>query len=317
MAVKERTYFLKMEQTAVPETYSKPGKIHTILKLLRVKQWVKNSFVLVPLLIQFHPPEIEQVAVALIGCFLFCGISSSVYIFNDLMDVKEDRAHPYKRFRPIASGAVSKASAIAISVSLCAATLATGYIFDISCGIILTLYILLNLMYSLKLRKFMLVDLFVISMGFVLRVLLGLDMLKTAWYTTNYICFLLFIMFGTLFISIGKRKGEMMLLYHDGKKCRSSICGLSLEDFNQIICVFMACTILSYVLFLIETNITISYLTIPFVLYGISRYQLISKNADMIGSPELIMLNDRPIILCILLWGAFFLCINVFHASII
>lgn len=309
MNVKTKLYS-PQEQFSSTKTCKRTSGIFTLLELLRVKQWIKNGFVLIPLFIQFHMLESYQILKAFIACLLFCGVSSAVYIFNDLMDVQEDKMNSNKKFRPIASGAVSKTFAITIGIVLCATMLAIGYAFSIYCGAILTIYILLNLMYSLKLRNITFIDLFVISAGFVLRVILGFTILNITWYETNYMCFSLFIMFGTLFIGMGKRKGEMLQFSNDVMKCRASLKKLSLEDMNQIISILIACTITSYILFVVESNVKVVYFSVPLLLLGILRYQFLLKDADVIGKPEKRILSDRPIIVCILLWAIFFLGID-------
>ena len=273
------------------------------LAILRPRQWIKNGFVFLGILLQLRFPSWSQIIQVIIGAILFCGISSTIYIFNDLIDFEKDRIHPEKKKRPIASGQISKKVAISLMVVLGTITLISGYFFNRNCGIILTVYVLVNIMYSLQLKEYIFIDLFCISVGFTLRVLLGFILLGLP--ITEYKClwFLLFIMFFTLFIGLGKRKSELVILSAQSSSHRGSLKQYSLELISEVMPILITCTLITYIMYTIESkNVMIVFSTV-FLLYGILRYQYLYNNIYALGKPENIIFIDRPMRICILVWG--------------
>ena len=288
------------------------GNLFTIyFNLLRGKQWIKNGFVFIPIMLLFKLPTLLQLRRITIGAALFCLISSCIYIFNDLIDVECDRKHPVKKYRPIASGKVSIRKAIVIEVVLTLITLISSWCFKKEFfGVVLT-YFLLNIAYSLKLKKYIFIDVVIISLGFILRVLAGFLLLNIPLNEKVCIYFLVFIMFLTLFIGMGKRKGEIGVLEGESKSHRKSLEFYSIELIDQLMLILITCAIMTYILFIIEVNVLLAYLTVPLLLYGIFRYQYLGKNANVLGKPDKMIFMDRPLRYCIIMWGITFISICI------
>lgn len=300
MDVRPKPYFSS-------STSLKPKQVRLGLAILRPRQWIKNGFVFLGILLQLQFPSWSQILQVIIGVVLFCGISSTVYIFNDLIDFEKDRIHPEKKKRPIASGKISKKVAIILMIVIGSITLTSGYLFNRNCGIILTAYVVVNIMYSLKLKEYIFIDLFCISVGFTLRVLLGFILLGLP--TTQYRClwFLLFIMFFTLFIGLGKRKSELITLSVLSSAHRGSLKQYSLELISEIMPILITCTLITYIMYTIESESVMIVLSVVFLLYGILRYQYLYNNIYALGKPENIIFIDRPMRICILVWGLIYI----------
>jgi len=282
-----------------------------ILNLLRVRQWVKNGFVFLGLLITLQRPNLKHVLTASIGCILFCCISSAVYIFNDIVDAEKDKIHPEKRFRSIASGQVSIKVAMYCGCTIACVTLFITYYFNLYCGFILTGYLILNIVYSLKLKNYIFLDLFIISTGFSLRLLMGFVLVDKGLEQTVYTWFLLFIIFLTLFIGMGKRKTELYILKGSSNTHRHNLKDYSVELIKEIMPILTACTLITYIVYAIETHVKIIILTIPLVLYSILRYQYLAYKTEIGGKPESIIFYDKPIRICILAWSSIYIIANL------
>lgn len=285
--------------------------LKSTVQLIRVKQWIKNGFVFVPLLFVFAIPSLSQITRCALGALLFCFVSSSVYIMNDIFDVAKDRAHPVKRNRPIASGAVPIPVAYLLFGLLLATSLVGAFFFDkVVAGIILA-YFVINIAYTLFLKKLMFIDVFTISLGFILRLCAGFRILHKPVGESCNIWFILFVMFLTLFIGIGKRCSEIKLLGNDSAGFRESLNGCSIAQLEQLIIMLMTCTIMSYAIFVYTSEIKALFTTAPVLMYGIFRYHFLNEKSTIAGSPELIVYKDRPMCACLLLWAVLFVSICI------
>lgn len=277
-------------------------KLKSIIKLLRIHQYIKNLCVFAPLLFAFHF-TIEGFAQAMVAFVLFSLIASSIYVFNDLMDIEEDRQHPTKQFRPLASGAINKREAYSIIAVLAGVSMLTASFVDPRLAGVLGFYFLLNIAYSIRLKHIPIVDIFFIATGFVLRVFAGsfaTDIPPSMW-----IIIMTFLL--ALFMALAKRRDDV-LLASAGKATRKNIDGYNLEFVNAAMTMMSAVIIASYILYTISEEVVTRlgthylYLTAVFVILGIMRYMQITFVEGASGSPTTIFLKDRFLQITILLW---------------
>jgi 4-hydroxybenzoate polyprenyltransferase len=269
------------------------------LRLLRPKQWIKNLFIFAALIFArdvLKLPLLELTAAAFV---LFCLASSGVYIINDIIDVEYDRNHPVKRNRPIAAGRIPVDRAAGLSLALLAAGVIGSFLVAKPLGFTTLAYVLLMVFYSLYLKQQVILDIFTIAAGFVLRVVAGVA--ATGVYFSPWL--LLCMIFLSLFIALGKRRHELYLLNENAAGHRSALSYYSFAFIDQMVGITTSATIISYSLytFLAPTNRNLIY-TIPFVLYGLFRYLFIIYQQQSGGAPEDVLLHDRPLLAAVLLW---------------
>jgi 4-hydroxybenzoate polyprenyltransferase len=275
-----------------------------ILKTMRPRQWPKNVFLLAGLVFDGQLTNPRALSITLLGFVLFCLVSSLVYIINDLTDIETDRLHPTKQKRPLASGQLSKKTAVITAVILFILIFPISFILDIYFGIIISSYFLLMLAYSLWLKRIPIIDVMVIAAGFVLRVAAGVVII-----TTNQFSPWLFVAttFLALFIAIGKRRSEIDTLESVADAHRQVLKGYSLDMLDQMLTIILATTMMTYCLYTFASPITpgnhVMMLTIPFVIYGLLRYLYLIRMEHIGGAPEEIILTDLPMQLAIGLWG--------------
>ena len=274
------------------------------LKLLRPKDWAKNLFLYIPLFFAGEIFNWIKVFHVFEGFVAFSLVASSIYIFNDYRDIEDDKKHPEKRNRPIASGAVSPTVALTIFAILVVAGFVTAYFINSRFLFLLALYFFLNIGYSFGLKNIPILDIFIIAIGFALRVRSGGNIAKvdvTIWL--NIMIFLL-----ALFMAAGKRRDDVLLKISSGNDMRKSVKGYTLDFLNALLALISSVMIVSYFMYTVsdrvierhETNRL--YLTSLFVMAGIMRYlQIIYVNADS-GSPTKILYKDRFIQISLLLW---------------
>jgi 4-hydroxybenzoate polyprenyltransferase len=241
---------------------------------------------------------------------LFCLISSSVYIFNDLADVEADRQHPEKKNRPIASGRLPVSVAWAAGILLTVITLTTGYLLAPSFGYVIGLYFLLNLAYSKWLKHIAILDVLIISAGFVLRVGAGVTLIEVERFSPwLYVVMTLL----SLFLGFGKRRAELALLAQGAGSHRKVLDGYTLPLLDRYIMIVSGTTIVAYSLYTFSApNLPDNHsmmLTIPFVVYTIFRYLYLIEVKHAGGAPEEILLSDHPFQIAMLLWAATVLAI--------
>lgn len=283
-----------------------------LFRLLRPHQYIKNLFIFAPLLFSFDF-TIENLINASIAFILFSIMASSIYIFNDLMDLEEDRAHPTKRNRPLANKSITIFSAKILICVLSLSSLLISYVFSLKLFLVLILYFLLNLAYSYKLKHVTIVDVFIISTGFVLRLFAGafvIDATLSIW-----IIIMTFLL--ALFLAIAKRRDDV-LLFLEGVESRKNIDGYNLEFVNAVMVLMAGVIIVSYILYTVSSEVIIRhnsenlYLSSFFVILGIIRYMQITFVEENSGSPTKIVLKDRFLQLTILSWLVSFFIIVKF-----
>lgn len=274
---------------------------------MRPRQWPKNAVVLAAVVfdrqISLHDPI--PLLRSLVGVLLFCLLSSSIYIINDLMDIEADRAHPIKCKRPIASGKLPIPIAIGAAVVFLLITFPVAFLLSRAFFIITLIYFLENLAYSNWLKHIPLIDVLMIALGFVLRVGGGVTIISVERFSPwLYVVMTL----GALYIGFGKRRAELTLLAEDAQVHRPVLYGYNLPLLDQLITIVSSSTIITYSLYTFSApNLPSNHammLTIPFVLYGIFRYLYLIQIKQAGGAPEELLLQDRPLQVTILLWGA-------------
>lgn len=285
------------------------------IKALRPRQWTKNLIVFAAPLFAFEIST-KSIAGSILAFCLFCAAASSFYLLNDIFDVKSDRQHPVKSKRPIASGMVAVPTAIAMAVILLTLALAIGWWASPSLGLTILSYALLQVAYNLRLKHTVILDVIAIATGFILRAIAGAaatGIMLSAW-------FLLCTAMLALFLGIEKRKAELRLSDLKGQKSRAVLHRYTLPLLSRMESVVTNGTIVTYALWSagpIVNGASTAWmmLTLPFVLYGIFRYQLLSDPQEIARSstdeqggqterPEEVLLKDRPILLTVFGWIA-------------
>jgi len=276
-----------------------------ILKAMRPRQWTKNAFIFAALVFDRKLLNLHAFLQTLAAFVLFCLLSSSVYLINDILDRESDRAHPIKKNRPIASGNLPVSLALATGIFLLLVSLTGAFLLSHGFFFISLVYFTLNLIYSIWLKLIPIIDVLVIASCFVLRVAAGVSVIEVQRFSPwLYVVTTLL----ALYLGFGKRRAELAVLVNDSPQShRKVLSGYSIQFIDQLITVVSATTIISYSLYTFSApNLPENHsmmLTIPFVLYGIFRYLFLINKHNAGGEPEEILLKDRPIQLTVLLWG--------------
>jgi 4-hydroxybenzoate polyprenyltransferase len=274
--------------------------LREIFILMRPKQWTKNLLVFAALTFSVRTAHIYMLGQAIIGFVLFCLVSSCVYILNDYVDRERDRSHPEKKHRPLASGAVNPQTALTFGVVMLSACFFVAFRFHLSLGCVLLLYFILNVLYSLRLKHVVIIDLLIVASGFVLRAVGGglvIGVPLTPWFV---VCTLLL----ALFLAISKRRHELYLLKSDKSAHRQVLEHYSMDLLNQMNAIVTTATVMSYALFTFTSGHTIHLMwTLILVLYGIFRYLYLIHVEGQGGKPERLLLEDKHILLTVVLYA--------------
>ncbi|MDO8752688.1 MAG: decaprenyl-phosphate phosphoribosyltransferase [Anaerolineales bacterium] len=281
-----------------------------LLKTMRPRQWTKNIFIFAALVFDKQLLNAESFLRTLAGFGLFCLISSSVYIFNDLADVEADRQHPEKKNRPIAAGKLPVSAAWIAGVGLVIFTLGLAFLLAPGFEAVLVIYFILNMAYSKWLKHIPIIDVLIIAAGFVLRVHAGVTLIAVERFSPwLYVVMTLL----ALFLGFGKRRAELALLAHGAGSHRKVLDGYTLPLLDQYIMIVSGTTIVAYSLYTFNApNVPENHsmmLTIPFVVYTIFRYLYLIEVKHAGGAPEEILLSDRPFQIAMILWAATVLAI--------
>ncbi len=271
---------------------------------LRPKQWIKNGALFAPLLFSQNLLNGPLFIKTLEAFGLFCLLTGSVYIFNDLKDLKEDQRHPVKRNRPLASGRVDQTLAWIAALLILIVSFLLGSMISIRFVEIMAAYLLLQVLYTLYLKHLVILDIFSIAAGFVLRVVAGGRAIGVHLSPWLLICTMLL----SLFLAMAKRRQELIFLKDDAANHRGILKEYSPYLLDQMMGVVTATTVMSYALYTISEETIAKFhtpnliFTIPFVLYGIFRYLYLVHHKVEGGRPEEILLTDRPLLLTVLGW---------------
>ena len=282
-----------------------------IITLMRPHQWLKNLFVFTPLFFDRHATDWNYVWPCVVAFIAFCLVASGIYCFNDIHDAEADRQHPVKRMRPVASGSVSKRTAyitmiIAWSAAFALVAWDGFYRGSIQKGIIgtLLLYIVMNIAYCVKLKQIALLDVFMISLGFVLRIVVG--GLATGIILSHWIVLTTFLL--ALFLAVAKRRDDVAIYETSGVKARKNVVRYNMDFLNLSIGSLGSVTIMCYILYTVSNEVVerigshYLYVTSFFVLAGIMRYMQLTIVERKSGSPTKVLLQDHFIHVCFIGW---------------
>jgi 4-hydroxybenzoate polyprenyltransferase len=291
--------------TAISDTMAeKKMKISAVVRSMRPAQWTKNLFVFAALIFAqkfFSLPELARS----IGAFVvFCLVAGGFYIFNDLQDREEDRSHPKKSQRPIARGEIQTGEALTVFAVLSIVGLGGAFLLSRNFFYAVAIYYVLQLAYSLKLKQVVILDIFVIAAGFFIRVVAGGLVIAVPISSWLLICTSLL----ALLLAMGKRRHELVLLEDKATDHRPILKEYSAYLLDQMIAVVTASTLIAYCLYTISAETVAKFgtehlvWTSGFVLYGIFRYLYLVHLKGKGGSPEELLLQDKPFLLNIVLW---------------
>ena len=270
-------------------------KLSKIIQLMRPHQYVKNLFIFLPLFFALKITDIHLLSNSLIAFIAFSLTASAVYILNDYHDIDEDREHPSKRDRPLASGAISKQQGIGIMLVLFGIGFLLMSILSIKAAIILIIYVVMNILYSLWLKHIAILDIIIISIGFVLRLFIGSSV--THIELSMWIVIMTFLL--ALFMALAKRRDDILIYLDTGKKMRKVIDGYNLQFLDTAMSIMASVVIVAYVIYTSSPEVVdrvdshYLYLTSLFVIIGIMRYLQIAFVLQNSGSPTKIVLRDR------------------------
>lgn len=278
--------------------------IYALLKTMRPKQWVKNIFVFAALVFDEKLLQLPFLLRTTAAFVLFCLISGTVYIINDIADREKDRQHPTKRNRPLASGRLSLQVAWAGAAAFFACSTAGAFALDPALGGVILGYFVMQVAYSFLLKDLVIVDVLAIAAGFLLRVQAGVITAHAARFSPwLYICMTLL----ALFLGIGKRRGELVLLAGNAENHRRVLDEYNLHFLDEMIAMVTSSTVMAYSLYTFSApNLPANHsmmLTIPFVLYGLFRYLYLIHVRGAVEPPDELVLRDKPLMLNFLLWS--------------
>ncbi len=266
-----------------------------ILILMRIQQYVKNLFIFLPIFFGIQITNFPLLMKTTAAFLAFCITASAVYFFNDYFDCEEDRKHPVKKDRPIASGAVSKRMALIVMVSLAVAGLAASFLIDTTILAIMLIYIVINVLYTVLLKHVAIIDVVVIAVGFVLRLFIGSA--ASGVQLSMWIIIMTFLL--ALFLAFAKRRDDVLLYLEKGEKARKVVDGYNLEFLNVSMIIMTAVIIISYVMYTISPMILNRnhgdkiYLTVIWVILGVLRYLQQTIVFNKTGSPTKTLFKDH------------------------
>jgi 4-hydroxybenzoate polyprenyltransferase len=278
--------------------------VASVIKLIRVKQWVKNLFLFIPLFFAGSIFDLHQIQIVLLGAFAFSLVASGIYVINDFQDRHIDRLHPKKKFRPIASGEISSSVAWVLVVLFAGAGLLLASQLDMTFFLLIGMYFLINLGYSYGLKNVPIVDFFIVATGFLLRVYAGGVLASieiTHWLS-------LMILLLSLFLIVAKRRDDLIIQSSTGEVVRKSSQAYNLEFINSCLTLVSAVTVVAYIMYTVSPEVTerfnsdYLFITTIFVIAGVMRYLQITFVEKRSGSPTTVLFKDKFILFTIASW---------------
>ncbi|PKM82478.1 MAG: decaprenyl-phosphate phosphoribosyltransferase [Firmicutes bacterium HGW-Firmicutes-14] len=277
----------------------KPNTLYLLITTMRPKQWTKNLIIFAGVIFAQKIFQDAYLLKTFYGFILFCLLSGSVYIINDIIDIDKDRAHPVKRNRPLASGQLGVLPAAVFVTFTGLGSLAGAFLVNRYFGAVALAYFLLTFLYSLKLKNIVIIDVLTIAFGFIFRAMAGVVIISVDISPWLLVCTFLL----ALFLALTKRRHELVLLDENARAHRKILEEYEPEMLDQMISVVTSSTVMAYSLYTFTAGHSIYLMaTIPFVVYGIFRYQYLVHRKDVGGSPETALLKDTPMLVNVLLW---------------
>jgi 4-hydroxybenzoate polyprenyltransferase len=281
------------------------SKVWTLLVGMRVRQWIKNLLVFAAIIFAQklgHFPSLGKVC----GAFaVFCLVSSGVYLINDVIDAEQDKRHPLKAQRPVASGKISEQEALVWAIGLTVVGMAGGFGLDTHFGYVLFAYLALQMAYVFWLKHVVVLDVLSVALGFVLRAIGGAVVIAVEFSHWLLFC----TMFLALFLVVCKRRHELVLLGENSGEHRRSLEHYSPAMLDQMVGVVTSSTVVSYALYTVSPSTIAKFggdqlkYTLPFVLYGVFRYLYLVYRMEKGGTPESSLLGDGPLMINLVLYG--------------
>lgn len=274
------------------------------IRALRPHQWLKNGFVLAALVFAHRLTDGAAILRTLVAFAAFCAVASAVYLINDVADYERDRHHERKRHRPVAAGLVARRTALVIAGTLAPAGLAAGWWLNTATAVVLGIYFVMNLLYSSWLKHVVLLDVFIIAIGFLLRVVAGAVAIEVGISAWLLVC----TFFLALFMALCKRRAEGMVLGDEADAHRSTLGDYGDTFVDKAVSALAAMTVMSYALYTIDpavmhrlgTDALVA--TVPLVLFGVLRYLFLVHERGLGGSPTRLLLRDRGMQAVVTLW---------------
>ncbi|GAB4574057.1 MAG: decaprenyl-phosphate phosphoribosyltransferase [Anaerolineae bacterium] len=278
------------------------GVPYALLRTMRPRQWIKNGMVFAGLVFDAQLFVWDSVWRVTLAFLLFCVIAGTVYIINDLADIEKDRQHPKKRKRPLASGALPVSVGRAAAVVLPLVALGIALWFSRPLALTLLVYLLVQIAYSFWLKNVVLIDVMVIASGFLLRVVAGVVVIDVSRFSPW-----LYVVtgFAALFLAVGKRRQELLLLAEKAAEFRPAYQHYNLALLDEMLRLVTTGTLLSYTLYTFESRPDRygMLLTIPFAVYAVMRYLHIIHVQGKGSAPDEVLVEDIPLMITIALWG--------------
>lgn len=279
-----------------------------LITSMRPQQWYKNLILFVSIIFSLNILNVEMWSTIIFAFILFCMLSGSEYLINDIIDLESDRKHPVKCKRPLASGKLKITTALVFVALLIVGVMAGSYLINIPFLIISMSYLLLILFYSLILKHLIIVDLLVISIGFVMRAVAGGIAINVRISPWLIVCTFLL----ALFLALGKRRHELNLLGNNAGDHRKNLAEYSNEMLDQMLSITTGSLIISYSLYTFFVENYFMMLTIPVIIYGLFRYLFLVHSRNFGGEPEMLF-KDKGMLICLGLWS--FIVVSVLYAA--
>lgn len=282
--------------------------IQDVVALMRPHQYLKNMFIFLPLFFSLQITNMPLLAHTVAAFIAFSMTASGVYIVNDYFDMQDDRMHPVKQYRPLASGRISRKQASVFATLLFCAGFAMMGVLSFAAVAILVAYVLLNIAYTLSLKHLAVIDVTVIAIGFVLRIFVGTTV--TGLDASMWIVVMTFLL--ALFLALAKRRDDILIFNRTGQKMRKVIDGYNIQFVDMAMTLMAGVVIVAYLMYCVSPEVIERtgsdklYLTLIYVIVGIMRYMQITFVEEVSGSPTKILLQDRMIQIVIVMWIATF-----------
>jgi 4-hydroxybenzoate polyprenyltransferase len=280
--------------------------LRALVETLRPQQWVKNGFIFAALIFSQSLTRWDRCRQVLLASLVFCLVSSATYVLNDILDASEDRHHPTKKLRPIASGRLSPRTAGMVGAILGCVGLMSAWKLNSGFFGIVVAYLALNVLYSTFLKHVVLLDVFIVAAGFLFRVIAGGVVIRVAISPWLIVCTTLL----ALFIALSKRRHELVLLGDNAPNHRAILADYSPYFLDQLISIVTASTVVTYALYTLSPDVQTKFpgkrleMTIPFVLFGIFRYLHLIHHGEHGGNPTRSLFTDPVLLSVVLFWAA-------------
>jgi len=282
---------------------SLPNELRGLIRALRPRQWSKNAFIFAAILFDRQLTELHAFLRVLVGFVLLCFTASAIYLINDIVDIERDKLHPKKKFRAIPSGQLPIRWAVIVAVFLPIVAIGGALTYSLPLALVLVGYLALHITYSFYLKNIVIIDVFAIAAGFVLRVLAGVVVITV----TNFSPWL-YVCAGalSLFLAVGKRRQELILLAGNAVDVRTTYKEYNMALLDDMLRMVTTSCVLSYTFYTFEAKTlfapNVMLLTVPFVVYGIFRYLYLIHVKGEGGAPDELLFKDRVLLLDIFLW---------------